>query len=101
VENEMRKIFMILSLCFVVNASATTANFLEEKIYVSSNNILIGDNGIFVKLDGQIVQVQMISYDSQGIFIEPIKAWKCPYCGRDYPAYEDECPICQKKKPRR
>lgn len=86
--------------CFFVNTYVCGVELSNEKIYVSSNDILIGNNGIFVKLNDQIVQVQMVSYDSQGIFIEPVRLWKCPGCERHFPAYEDECPFCQRKKPK-
>jgi hypothetical protein len=41
---------------------------LEGKIYLDSRQIMVGDNGIFANLDGQITQIEGIFHDNEGLF---------------------------------
>lgn len=80
-------IFVVLA-CFVYSKS-----FAQEKIYIDSNDVIIGENGIFVKIGRSVYQTKCVFSDEYGNFISSISTWKCPSCDRDYPGYEKECPI--------
>ena len=81
------------SFCFFVFASLIISNaFADNKIYVSTKDIMIADNGIFVKIDGYVFKTKSIFHDNIGTFFIDFETVKCPECGREYPAYEKECP---------
>lgn len=39
----------------------------NDRIYASSKDVLIGENGIFVRTDGNVQQISSLHCDSQGI----------------------------------
>ena len=85
----MKRIFYcIASVAFIYSHA-----FAEEsKIYISSKDIMVAENGIFVKVDGYVSKTKQLFYDDIGPYITDFEAVKCPKCGREYPAYERHCP---------
>ena len=66
----MKKIAFALLLsmpCGFAGAALTS----DEKIYLNSKDVMVGNNGIYVNLDGVIVAVDDLNYDEQGINITP------------------------------
>lgn len=91
----MRKyLFLLLTIA----CAGYAHTYAQDRIYIDSNDVIIGDNGIFVKINGSVFQALGILRDEIGNFVFDYEIWKCPQCDRDYPVYVDECPWHPKKK---
>jgi len=87
------KCFLLVFLsCFFTLGGAFAQSFTHDRIYVDSCDVMLGDNGIFVKINGSVFQTNSILRDDCGNFVFDYEIWRCPECDRDYPAYEKECP---------
>lgn len=73
-------LLLILINGFSTNAAAFEVSHLDEKFYIPSQSILIGDNGIFVNLNGYVETVDSLYRDQGGIYIVPKMDWICK-CG--------------------
>ena len=93
-------LWMMLALsCLISTARA------DEKIYLDSECILVGNNGIFAKVNGDIMQLAYLAYDEEGLytqlsFVPDKAAWFCKTCNRHRWAWQDPCPICGQEKPK-
>lgn len=85
----------IYTLALFVAFCFSTEVFAHGERCIDSHDVMIGNNGIFVKIDGSVFQVQSIFYDGCKIYIPSINMKKCDDCGRDYPGYERECPYSE------
>lgn len=93
-------IFAMLSI--LVNGSY--ANEVQgENIYISPSQVLIGQNGIFVKYDDTVFAVPSIACDAQGIYINStLRAsdadndiyWFCDWCDVQNSTSTDRCWRC-------
>ncbi len=78
--------FLSLIICSFSNVFASSEmDNLEGKIYLDSRQIMIGNNGIFANLDGQVIQIESIFYDNEGLYfsipdtiIPKYNSWICP-----------------------
>ena len=85
----MRRYF----LCFFTAASLICTNaFALDKLYLNARDIMICDNGIFIKIEGCLFKTRSIHHDDIGNYIIDLEAKRCSDCEREYPAYEKECP---------
>jgi hypothetical protein len=87
-------LFALLMMC----CNCSTSSFAQDKTYINSSDVIIGVNGIFVKVNECVFQTQNISFDDQGVFVSGITAWKCPECDREFPKYQKDCPWHPKEK---
>lgn len=89
----MKKIALALMACVsfsFINASIS----MDDKIYVSSRDVMVADNGIYVNLDGTLVEVEALGHDAVGINISP-SSIKDTLPGREAC---DQCQAAKKKK---
>lgn len=60
----------------------------SENYYIQPANIFMIPNGIYVSIDGEVIQINMLCADERGIFVpyEELltKLVKCPFCQRMY-----------------
>lgn len=89
----------ILGLCLslaCLNVEATYASSNENsvnKFYISSKDLLIGDNGIFVKIDQTIIPVETITHEGEGVYAV-MGGWTCPQCWHFNSCFEVKCGKC-------
>ncbi len=84
------------STCFGENFKCEIAQDSKsiEKLYVSPEQILISEDGIFLFTDTGVIPVQYVSIDSFGLYVA--KFYRCPACGRMNEAnvcYNPRCPL--------
>lgn len=88
---------LIISQCY---ASIDDGNLSNGKICISSKDVLIGDNGIFAKINGEVTQVPNLHFDENefSVFeIEDKYAWFCTTCQKH--RVRRPCYICGKDGP--
>ncbi len=93
----MNKFLYILSL---LAYGYSVNSFAEDKIYISSRDVLIADNGIIVSLDGFAQSVNPIHCDENGIYLERLEAWYCRNCDKHTWSFNEKCPSCGRPKPK-
>lgn len=58
---------------------------IDGKIYAQSNDILLLDHGIFLNLEGHLLAVENIGFDTNGIYCgwgdKDDELWECLRCG--------------------
>ena len=97
----MRKKIILLFLSSVLFCSSAAA-YESHRDYVSSQDLIITDQGIFLKKGSEMVPVESISYDySAGNFYatatrEEILLVTCPRCGQK--TYSPKLEICFNSK---
>lgn len=78
----------------------------QAKLYFDSNDLEISDNVIYIHLENNLIETNILRTDQQGIYIfedditnygvEREKKWKCPYCHHWWPVGQrcqnPECP---------
>jgi hypothetical protein len=115
----LSKLLFVLFLSFCVhcladcNCSDDGMRFIScPKTYVKPDQIDFYDNGIFVEVNGMIMQTESLSSDAQGIFFVNarerdcgIGQWKCNkrrvtgvYCNACNWAWETICYACGKDR---
>ena len=67
----------------------------QTKLYFNSNDLEISDNVIYIHLDNNLIETNVLRTDQQGFYIfeqditnyeaEREKKWKCPYCYHWWP----------------
>lgn len=95
----------LLGICMGLTIiSASNYAITEEKIYLDSSTIIIGNNGIFTKLNEEIVQLKSINHDQNGIYVDTsnvypeILAWYCKTCEKH--RIWDPCQYCNSPAPK-
>jgi hypothetical protein len=97
-------IFLTASCFADVSESFLEQNDISEdgtKFYVESGTLLIGSNTIYLKIENNLVPIQAIFCDENGVYIniEDIKrVIKCPKCSRYFnpELYSTICPHTQR-----
>lgn len=85
---------LVFGLCIFTRAWSSEL-ISNDKIYISSESILIGNNGIFAKIDDNIVQSIAIFSDENGIYIlKDHISWICKNGHYISPAQGNKCPKC-------
>lgn len=60
-----------------------------DNIYINEDYLVVDEGKIFLDLGGNLVQVQSILSDSEGIYLsaksESEQGWTCPVCGHKNP----------------
>jgi hypothetical protein len=86
----MKKITLALLACLSVGfVNASTS--MDDEIYISSRDVMVGNNGIYVNLEGTIVEVEGIDFDEAGIHINPTRI-------RNWHSDRDACEQCEAAK---
>ena len=71
--------------------------FSSNKIYILSKDLCVGDNEILVNMNGNIIAVQCISCDENGLYFQEQAARRvvvyCAKCTRTWVRGEDS-PVC-------
>jgi len=99
----MRKVFFLL---FIFIAGFLTSSFLTaespEKIYVSSSEIILKEEGVFFLDRDSIIPVSQIGFDEEGLYVcpeisllESPQMWICRMCGYDNDFWRQRCVDCQ------
>ena len=100
-------IFLLLP-CFFLNSLSLQAvqedssiqKVVENKVYLKPGNIQIAQNGIFITVDGNLMPIDHLEMDSEGVFFEPhrVRIENCETCG--LPIVFGKCvnPACPSKK---
>lgn len=89
---------LILASSYSISSFANHEELSKNDTYVSSKDILIGDNGIFVNVNGQVIRAQNLHYDDQGFqIVEDKETWYCSKCNKHRVRYP--CYVCGKKGP--
>ena len=99
----MNKFLCILSLFFACSCFAQAFN--QDRIYINSKDVLIGDNGIFVNLNGHVMQINGLFKDEVGLYTEndlvpDLVSWYCITCEEHRLVWQDPCPYCKSPKPK-
>lgn len=90
-------------------ASDSSAPIGQAKVYFNADDLEIVDNAIYIHLEGNLLETNIIRTDQYGLYIfenditdygiAKEKKWKCPYCHRWWSAGErcrnTECPTNQ------
>ncbi len=71
----MRKI--ALALLASVTFTGVNASTMDDKVYISSRDVMVGDNGIFVNIDGTVYQADQLGYDEYGVNVIVGKSLDC------------------------
>lgn len=84
------KFFLPLFVVFgvLIHCAYADESQISENIYVSSSEVMIGQNGIFVNYQGTVIPLSKIAYDTQGIYFNlsdmasfpKVEAWICGVC---------------------
>ncbi len=96
---------LVLTIAGIGGSSQSYANSLVfcsdgDKVYVSPDQVIVSHDGIFVLDEGEMILVQAILQDSQGIFYlkKPAVYWTCKKCGYSRnPAWTNYCQKCEKR----
>lgn len=80
---------LLFAFCLWMHGLVATSatDVLDQRYYVTYKDILIGDNGLFVNLDGHVTPVDFIGCDHQGIYVEQLTTEVpvyCVQCGRTW-----------------
>lgn len=67
----------------------------DEKQYISAEQIIVAEEGLYVLTSEGVVPVSMISQDGNGIYYVGWRSWKCP-CGHENPWYRVKCEKCHR-----
>jgi len=89
-------VFLVLALGYSVSALA------EDRLYVNSEDVVIDQNGIFVNFEGDVISVNTVSHDEQGLYLKfseikklnDLKSWICKRCYNPNIPWRDECYRC-------
>lgn len=94
----MRMIQPLLMSFFVFFSSFCLANddlYVDhtenEKIYISHDQIVLTETGMFILADNSLIPVNQINCDTNGIYISPIMAWTKKKCIKEH---EIKCRRC-------
>ena len=89
----LKGLVFLICFCFFIGLSAAPTNdFCQAKLYFNSNDLELADNVIYIHLNNNLIETNVVRTDQQGFFIhendiinyevEREKKWKCPYCNR-------------------
>lgn len=83
--------------CF---ASVVIAN---EKVYLDSESIILGNNGIFAKIDGDVIQIPNLACDEHGLYVQSslfpeVSTWYCEICNKH--RVRRPCYVCNNPGPK-
>lgn len=110
----MRKCFIVVFLlvtcsflnCFSTepfadeNSESSIQKIVENRVYLKPGSIQIAKNGIFINIDGELLPINHLEMDNEGVYFEPIrmKMSSCETCG--LPLVFGKClnPVCPSKK---
>lgn len=91
------KFFMIVMLmlsCFVTQVFA--CNYLEhneEKEYISAEQIMVKEDGLYVLMQGVAIPVSFIAHDAAGLYCFKM-TWTCPRCKTVNSVWNFRCAGC-------
>ena len=101
-------IFFVLALtisaqCFAIqNHNLCCQSQILENYYVDADDVYIVPQGIFVILNGRLVQVNFLSSDERGVFVPAIEMSRefiyCSICGHWFEPDEFDSHDCRKYK---
>lgn len=91
---------LIIGLCTSPVCWGCEAGSLNGKFYISSESILIGENGIFAKVNEHIFQSDAIFSDENGIYMtdDHIITWICKNGHYVSPSQGNTCPKCKDER---
>jgi hypothetical protein len=103
----MKKLLIFLNLCFVLigasglfgeESSASIEIPVQQKYYITQDQLQITENGIFVNIEGTscFVAVHSLYCDADGLYIQAIRE---PSCGHGI--YCNACGGCNQRCPYR
>lgn len=82
------------------SAVSSVQKVIENKVYLKPGNIQIAQNGIFIMIDGQLMPIDHLEMDQEGVYFEPhrMRIENCETCG--LPIAFGKCvnPACPSKK---
>lgn len=86
----LRVTFLMTSVLTLNGWSYPSQAIEEERVYVTSEQIEVTDNGILVFFEGSESQVvaRSLSFDEEGLYVEV----ECCYCPR---GHQPRCKICR------
>jgi hypothetical protein len=88
-----RLLMIVCLLCLSFGQVFAYLENQENKEYVSAEQIVVNQEGIFVILNGEAVPVSGIAHDAEGIYCVK-STWKCPKCGFVNQWYYTKCQNC-------
>lgn len=91
---------LFIGICTSTVCWGSEVNSSNDKFYVSSESILIGENGIFAKINEHIVQSDAIFSDENGIYMTDahIVTWICKNGHYVSPSQGNICPKCKDER---
>lgn len=82
------------------NSESSIQKIVDNKVYLKPGSIQIAQNGIFINLEGELLAIDHLESDQEGVYFEPRKL-KIKYCENcEWPLVWGKClnPGCKKKK---
>lgn len=84
----------------IENSGSSIQTIIDTKVYLKPGTIQIAKNGIFINVEGELVPIDHLEMDNEGVYFElqRMKMELCEKCG--VPLVWGKCinPICKKKK---
>jgi hypothetical protein len=94
---------LVLAIAGISGISQSYANSLifcsdADKAYIAPDQVTVSPDGIFVLVEGEMIQVQAILQDNKGIYyLKPSIYWTCRKCGYSKnPAWTNYCQSCKR-----
>ena len=89
--------FLVIALGFSASCFATQA--ICDNYYIQPSGVYVAPGGIFVWIEGQLAQVNMLCSDERGVFV-PYEEMnrrfvRCPHCGGWYDPEHPENHKCK------
>ena len=82
------------------NEASTIQKCVDNKVYLQPGHVQIANNGIFINIEGDLVPVDHLEMDAEGVYFEPqrMRLEYCDTCG--LPTIWEKCvnPLCPSKK---
>ena len=87
---------IVLFACFfLTQAFGFCMNCDCEKEYISQEQIVFSEEGIFIMVDGEVVPATYLAHDENGLYYAAKSTWQCP-CGQINEWWRTKCKNCKR-----
>ena len=96
--------FLASVFCMFISSVFASSADSDDRVYISKDIIELGDDGMYINVEDQLVPIGTIYHDEQGYYLSceeliekgghPEPRYHCPHCGQSHKWYEN----CPKRK---